>query len=53
MEITGHGTREMFDRYNTIDADDTKDAVAMFEGYLNRNGSASVTPNVTQEAKKG
>jgi hypothetical protein len=53
MQMTGHNTREMFDRYNTIDADDAKDAVAMFEGYLNRNGSASVTPNVTQEAKKG
>ncbi|CAB5119498.1 Mobile element protein [Olavius algarvensis associated proteobacterium Delta 3] len=24
MEITGHSTREMFDRYNTIDNDDTR-----------------------------
>jgi len=53
MEITGHSTREMFDRYNTIDADDARDALEKFSGYLNRNASASVTQNVTQEAKKG
>jgi integrase len=53
MEITGHSTREMFDRYNTIDADDARDALERFRGYLNRNASASVTQNVTQEAKKG
>jgi hypothetical protein len=27
MEITGHSTREMFDRYNTIDEDDSRKAV--------------------------
>ncbi|HPC03068.1 MAG TPA: hypothetical protein PLE04_04780 [Syntrophales bacterium] len=27
MAITGHSTREMFDRYNRIDADDTREAV--------------------------
>jgi len=52
MEITGHSTREMFDRYNTIDEDDAKVAVEMFSSYLNRNDSANVTLNVTQEAKK-
>jgi integrase len=34
MEITGHSTREMFDRYNTVDLDDKKEAVKRFEGYL-------------------
>ena len=53
MQITGHNTREMFDQYNTTDADDARDAVDMFEGYLDRNGSASVTQTVGQEAKKG
>ena len=43
MQITGHNTREMFDRYNTIDADDAKNAMERFEGYLDRNGSANVT----------
>jgi integrase len=34
MKITGHSTREMFDRYDTIDEDDTKKAVKQFEGFL-------------------
>jgi len=34
MEITGHSTREMFDRYNTIDSEDTRKAVDQFQGYL-------------------
>ena len=34
MEITGHSTREMFDRYNTIDEDDTRKAVKKLEGYF-------------------
>ena len=43
MQITGHNTREMFDRYNTIDAYDAKNAMERFEGYLDSNGSANVT----------
>ena len=27
MDITGHSTREMFDRYNTIDDDDRQEAI--------------------------
>jgi integrase len=34
MKITGHSTREMFDRYNTIDRDDTRAAIDQLEGYL-------------------
>jgi len=34
MEITGHSTREMFDRYNTVDADDTRKAINQLEGYF-------------------
>jgi len=34
MAITGHATREMFDRYNTIDAEDTHQAMRQFEGFL-------------------
>jgi integrase len=30
MKITGHSTREMFDRYNTVDKQDTREAVKMF-----------------------
>jgi integrase len=53
MKITGHSTREMFDRYNTIDADDAKDAMKRFRNFRNRNSSASVTQNVTQKTEKG
>ncbi|MCP4160578.1 MAG: site-specific integrase [Deltaproteobacteria bacterium] len=34
MEITGHSTREMFDRYNTIDFEDLKNATEKLKGYL-------------------
>lgn len=42
MEITGHTTREMFDRYNTIDIKDTQQVILQFEGYLSRNVDQSV-----------
>jgi integrase len=35
MEVTGHSTREMFDRYNTIDEDDTRKAVNQLSAFLN------------------
>ena len=34
MAITGHSTRAMFDRYNTIDADDTRQAVDRLQVFL-------------------
>ena len=34
MEITGHSTREMFDRYNTIDEKDTRQAVNQLSLFL-------------------
>ena len=34
MEVTGHSTREMFDRYNTIDEDDTRQAVGQLSTFL-------------------
>ena len=30
MQITGHSTREMFDRYNTIDMEDMKKTISNF-----------------------
>ena len=35
MEVTGHSTREMFDRYNSIDEDDTQKAVDQLTTFLN------------------
>jgi integrase len=43
MKITGHSTREMFLRYDTVDAEDTRKAVDQMEGSLK-----SVDQNVDQ-----
>jgi integrase len=34
MAITGHSTRSMFDRYNTIDTEDLHDAARQMGSYL-------------------
>jgi len=34
MKITGHATREMFDRYNSVDVEDLSDAVGKMQDYL-------------------
>ena len=34
MKITEHSTREMFDRYDKIDAEDKKEAVDQLEVFL-------------------
>jgi integrase len=46
MKITGHSTRQMFDRYNTVDTEDARQAVGKLQGYFQ-----SVHQNVHQEAK--
>ncbi len=40
MKITGHETREMFDRYNTVDEDDAEKAVNKLESYLEKVNKA-------------
>jgi integrase len=34
MEITGHSTRTMFDRYNTVDLEDTRQATRQLQEFL-------------------
>jgi integrase len=34
MKITGHSTREMFLRYDTVDREDTRKAIEQMEGFL-------------------
>jgi integrase len=34
MRVTGHSTREMFDRYNTVDESDTRQAVAQMVDFI-------------------
>ena len=46
MAITGHSTREMFDRYNTVDMADTRKAVDQLEVFFQ-----SVDQNVDHETK--
>ncbi len=41
MEITGHSRRAMFDRYNTVDLEDTRHAVEQLQGYLQNNDQNS------------
>lgn len=36
MRITGHSTREMFDRYNTVDVEDARQAIDQFREYLQK-----------------
>jgi len=43
MEITGHSTREMFDRYNKVDEEDTRNAAEKLQLFL-----ATVDQNVDQ-----
>ncbi|MCX5827109.1 MAG: site-specific integrase [Deltaproteobacteria bacterium] len=47
MKITGHSTREMFLRYDTVDSQDTRKAVDQMEGFLK-----SVDQNVDQAPLK-
>ena len=43
MQITGHSTRTMFDRYNAVDREDIKQAVDQMQGLLE---------NVTQSVRR-
>jgi integrase len=47
MKITGHSTREMFDRYNTVDKNDLKNVVDQWQLFLK-----NVDQNVDQEQKR-
>ncbi|MDI6616107.1 MAG: site-specific integrase [Syntrophaceae bacterium] len=41
MKITGHSTREMFLRYDTVDDVDTRKAIDQFEGFLKSNDQSN------------
>jgi integrase len=46
MAVTGHSPREMFDRYNTVDQEDTRGAVKRLQDYL-----SNVDQTVDQSVK--
>jgi integrase len=53
MQITGHSTREMFDRYNTIDTEDTRRAIDQLQNFLNVDYSVDqVAKNESNENNK-
>jgi hypothetical protein len=47
MDITGHSTREMFDRYNTVDVEDGREALRQLEGFLSRE-TKNIDQNIDQ-----
>jgi len=49
MSITGHSTRQMFDRYNEVDLKDTRKAVVTLENFLKDNDQ---TNDQVEEAGK-
>lgn len=48
MAITGHSTREMFDRYNTVDKKDMRQGIKKMGSFM-----TNVTRSVTLDIKKG
>ena len=51
MKITGHSTMEMFDRYNTVDAEDARRSIDQMQGYFaSVDQNESVDQNVDQTA---
>ncbi|NIM97842.1 MAG: tyrosine-type recombinase/integrase [candidate division Zixibacteria bacterium] len=50
MKLTGHATLSMYNRYNTVDEEDAKDAVAKFKDFLARE--SEITANSTAEKKE-
>ena len=52
MEITGHSTREMFDRYDTVDEEDTRKAIDQFTDYISATNVPISVPKSKIENKK-
>jgi hypothetical protein len=45
MDITGHSTREMFDRYNTVDEAEKAEAVKRMVAFLFDQDESAKTKN--------
>ena len=53
MQISGHLTREVFNRYDIVSGGDLDDAARKLEGtFLNRTVTISVTPDAGQETEQ-
>jgi len=51
MEITGHSSREMFDRYNTVDAEDRRKAIQQLEKFVNKVFTREAPSKADQPSK--
>ena len=47
LAITGHSTRAMFDRYNRIDDEDTRQAIKQLEEYFDNVTEAGLEEEKT------
>ncbi len=52
MKLTGHKTLSMFNRYNTVDPTEGKEATLRLMEYLGKKGSKSAS-KLLQKAEKG
>ncbi len=53
MKITGHKTTVMFERYNTVDAEDARSAMNRFEGYLKNEITSGLLQGQANDKTKG
>ena len=51
MAITGHATREMFDRYNEVDSTDKQQAVAQMDAFFKNVDQMVDQEELTQEKR--
>jgi integrase len=53
MKITGHKTGVMFDRYNTVDAEDARLAMRLYEDYLGLQTTSWLLQDPSEPKKTG